>query len=116
MTLERVCPRCGRRFLVTDRPKAGRPRRWCSSACRRLASEERRAAETGHTAVTFIKETTSLDEHVRAVLDSPGACRRILRELIDRDARGAFKEAKWSSVADELERLRRPRPSTRWRR
>jgi len=116
MTLEKSCPRCGRPFLVTDRPKAGRPRRWCSSACRRLASEERRAAEAGHIAVTFIKEATSLDEHVHAVLDSPGACRRILRELADRDARGAFKEAKWSSVADELERLRRPRPSTRWRR
>lgn len=111
-----TCPRCGKSFHVSDRPKAGRPRRWCSAACRRLASEERRAAEAGHNAVTFIKEATSLDEHVRAVLDSPGACRRILREIADRDARGALQEAKWSSVTDELERLRRPRPSTRWRR
>lgn len=110
------CPRCGRPFQVSDRPKAGRPRRWCSSACRRLASEERRAAEAGHTAITFIKEAASLDEHARAVLDSPSACRRILRELAERDTRGQLDEAKWSSVADELARLRRPSLPTSWRR
>lgn len=111
-----ACPRCGKPFQVPDRPKAGRPRRWCSSSCRRLASEERRAAEAGRTAITFIKEATSLDEHVRAVLDSPSACPRVLRELTDRDTRGALDDAKWSSVADELTRLRRPSPRTRWRR
>lgn len=110
------CPRCGRPFQVSDRPKAGRPRRWCSSACRLLASEERRAAEAGHTAITFIKEAASLDEHVRAVLDSPSACRRILRELADRGTRGELHDAKWSSVADELARLRRPSRPTPWRR
>lgn len=112
----KACARCGRSFQVSDRPKAGRPRRWCSSACRRLASEERRAAEAGHTAVAFIKEEARLDDQVRAVLDSPSACRRILRELSDRDTRGALSDAKWSSVADELARLRRPSLPTRWRR
>lgn len=110
------CPRCGRPFQVSDHPKTGRPRRWCSSACRRLASEERRAAEAGHTAVTFIKETASLDEHVRAVLDSPSASRRVLRELTGRETRGDLDDAKWSSVADELARIRRPSLPTRWRR
>ena len=110
------CPRCGRAFQVPDRPKAGRPRRWCSSDCRRRASEERRAAEAGRTAITFIKETASLDEHVRAVLESPSACRRILRELADRDTRGELHDAKWTSVADDLSRLRRPSVPTRWRR
>lgn len=112
------CPRCGRPFQVSDLPKAGRPRRWCSSACRRLASEERRAAEAGRSAITFIKEVAGLDEHVRAVLDSPSACRRILRDLADladRDGRGELNDAKWTSVADELSRLRRPSASTRWR-
>ena len=112
----KACPRCEKLFQVSDHPKAGRPRRWCSSACRRLASEERRAAERGHTAITFIKETASLDEHVRAVLNSPSACRRILRELADRATRGELDDAKWSSVADELARLRRPSLPTRWRR
>lgn len=110
------CPRCGTPFQAPDRSKAGRPRRWCSSTCRRLASEERRAAEAGRSAITFIKEATSLDEHVHAVLDSPSACRRVLRELTDRDTRGVLDDAKWSSVADELARLRRPRTQTRWRR
>lgn len=110
------CPRCGRPFQVFDRPKAGRPRRWCSSTCRRLASEERRAAEAGHTAITFVKEATSLNEHVRTVLNSPSACRRVLRELVERDTRGELDDAKWSSVADELARIRRPSLPTRWRR
>lgn len=110
------CPRCGKPFQVSNAPKAGRPRRWCSSACRRLASEERRAAEAGHVAITFIKEASGLNEHVRAVLDSPSACRRILRELSDRDTRGELHDAKWSSVADALARLRRPSLPTRWRR
>lgn len=112
----KTCPRCGRPFQVSDGRKAGRPRRWCSNACRRLASEERRAAEAGHTAITFIKEATSLDRHVSAVLDSPSACRRILRELTDRDTRGELDDAKWSSVNDELARIRRPSLPTRWRR
>jgi hypothetical protein len=112
----KTCARCGKPFQVSDHPKVGRPRRWCSSACRRLASEERRAAEVGHTAVTFIKEAAGLDDQVRAVLESPSACRRILRELSDRDTRGALGDAKWSSVADELARLRRPSLPSRWRR
>ena len=66
--------------------------------------------------VTFIKEAARLDDQVRAVLDSPSACRRILRELSDRDARGALGDAKWCSVADDLARLRRPSLPTRWRR
>lgn len=110
------CPRCGRPFQVPDRPKAGRPRRWCSSVCRRLASEERRAADAGPTAITFVKETANLDEHVPAVLKSPSACRRILRELAERDGRGELDDAKWNSVADELARLRRLSVPARWRR
>lgn len=110
------CPRCGQPFVVPTQPKPGRPRRWCSQACRRLASEERRAAERGRNAITYIKETTSLVEHVRAVLDSPSACRRILRELADRANRQDLADAKWSSVADELARLRRPNQTPRWRR
>lgn len=112
----KACPRCAKTFQVSDHPKSGRPRRWCSDACRRLASEERRAAEGGHAAITFIKEAASLDEHVQAVLNSPSACRRILRELADRGARGQLDDAKWSSVADELARLRRPNLPTRWHR
>jgi hypothetical protein len=114
--MTKECPRCGKPFVVSTPPKAGRPRRWCSPSCRRLASEERRAAAGGLNAITYIKEPTSLDEHVRAVLDSPSACRRILRELGDRDARRDLDDAKWSSVAEEIARLRRVSQPQRWRR
>ncbi len=108
------CPRCGQPFAVPTHPRPGRPRRWCSQACRRLASEERRAAETGGNAITYVKEPISLDAHVRAVLDSPGACKRVLRTIADRDARRELTDAKWSSVADELTRLRRAGQPSRW--
>ncbi|GAA4821190.1 hypothetical protein GCM10025786_31130 [Nocardioides caeni] len=114
MIVEKACPRCGRPFFVSDRPKAGRPRRWCSGTCRRLASEERRAAQAGHPVITSVTEPVSLEQHVRAVLDSPSACRRILREIHDRSARGELVNAKWSSVADELARLRQPPRGNRW--
>ena len=112
----RECPRCGKPFAVATKPKPGRPRRWCSQTCRRLASEERRAAEGGRNAIIYIKEPTSLDEHVRAVLDSPGACRRVLRAIADRETRRGLADAKWSSVADELARLRRSAQQPHWRR
>lgn len=110
------CPRCGRPFVAATQRTPGRPRRWCSQECRRLASEERRAAERGGSPVTYVKEPTSLDEQVRAVLDSPGACRRVLRALADRESRHELADAKWSSVADELTRLRRAGQGPRWRR
>lgn len=110
------CPRCGKPFVVATQRAPGRPRRWCSSECRRLASEERRAAARGGEPVTYIKEPTSLDEHVRAVLTSPGACKRVLRALADRESRHELSDAKWSSVADELARLRRTGRGPQWRR
>jgi len=39
------CPRCG--ATITPRSGGGRPRRWCTDQCRRLAYEERRAARAG---------------------------------------------------------------------
>ncbi len=38
------CPRCG---TETTSKARGRPRRWCSDRCRKLASEEHRAAQRG---------------------------------------------------------------------
>lgn len=116
MIIEKPCPRCGKSYFVSDRPKPGRPKRWCSSACRRKASEERRAAAAGIVAITYIKQEVSLDEHVRAVLASPSACRRVLRTIAERDDRRELVDAKWGSVADELARLRRAGSSPRWRR
>ncbi|WP_160010315.1 hypothetical protein [Nocardioides sp. AX2bis] len=58
----------------------------------------------------------SLEEHAHAVLGSPAACRRVLRALADMEVAGRLDEAKWSSVASELERLRRPAGRSMWRR
>jgi len=57
----------------------------------------------------------SLDEHVRSVLASPAACRRILRELREKFDAGKLDDTRWSSVADELQRTRsQHRPTLHW--
>lgn len=113
MITTRPCLRCGR--PIVSCPKPGRPRKWCSAKCRRLASEERRAAESGLLAVEEVEKKVTLDDHLRAVLDSPAACRRVLRRVGEWSASGELGDAKWSSVADELERLRHRALPRRWR-
>lgn len=117
MILERSCPRCGAVMhdVVEPRP-AGRPRRWCSPRCRRAASEERRAAANGAIGIEYVTVKVDLDEHVRAVFDSPTACRRVLRDVRERAEAGVLEGARWSSVHSEIERFR-PRAASpmRWR-
>jgi hypothetical protein len=100
--------------------RPGRPKRWCSPQCRRAASEERRAADSGAIGIRYIDTEVSIEDHVRAVLNSPAASRRVLRELGDRAARGDLADARWRSVLTDLEHLRQPagRPRERylWRR
>lgn len=115
MILEETCPRCGTSFYESLPRKPGRPRRWCSQACRRAASEERRAAANGAIAVEHVPVAVSLDEHVRAVLDSPAACRRVLRGVRERAKAGLLQDARWSSVQSEIDRFQlKPRPQLRW--
>ena len=111
MIRERPCPRCGRSIFEVLPRRPGRPKRWCSADCRRAASEERRAARAGAIATTYVTVEPSLDDHVRAVLDSPTACRNVLRRLAEMEATGTLGLAKWGSVEAELARLRRP---ARW--
>lgn len=117
MIVERACPRCGAVIhdVVEPRP-AGRPRRWCSPRCRRAASEERRAAANEAIAIAYVTVKADVDEHVRAVLDSPTACRRVLRNVRERAEAGLLKGARWSSVHSAIERFQ-PRAVTpiRWR-
>lgn len=115
MIVEETCPRCGTLFYEPHPRKPGRPRRWCSQACRRAASEERRAAANGAIAIEHVPVAVSLDEHVRAVLDSPSACRRVLRDIRERAEAGLLQEARWNSVQSEIERLQpKPRLQVRW--
>lgn len=105
MIQQRPCPRCGATIHeVWPRP-AGRPRRWCSPRCRRAASEERRAAANGAIAIEYVHVEPALDDHVRAVLESPAACRRIIRVIRERAENGELSVAQWSSVEAELQRV-----------
>ena len=112
---KRACPRCGETIVDVLPRLPGRPRRWCSAKCRRSASEERRAAAAGAIATQYVQVDVSLDDHVQAVLASPAACRRILRDLRGRSEAGKFDDARWSPVAVELQRTRpQPRQTVRW--
>ncbi len=104
----RDCSRCGRAIFEAWPRRPGRPRRWCSPDCRRAASEEQRAADNGAIGIRHVDRETSIEDHVRAVLGSPAASRRVLRELVDRAARGDLEESRWRRVLTELERLRQP--------
>jgi len=81
-----TCPRCG---TPVPQRATGRPATWCSHSCRRAAYEERRAARTGAIAVELVDRvvvrevrlTHSPDDCVQAVLASPTATARLLREL-----------------------------------
>jgi hypothetical protein len=77
-----TCLRCGTPWV--GRP-SGRPRKWCSQACRRAAYEERRAAATGAIAVREVEVAKVTDHDLSTcannVADSPTAVKRLLRSL-----------------------------------
>lgn len=104
----RACPRCGAGIFEAWPRRPGRPRQWCSPQCRRAASEERRAADAGAVGIRYVAAEVTIDDHVRAVLASPAACRRVLRELADRAARGDLDESRWRSVLTDLAHMRQP--------
>lgn len=98
MITQRPCARCGRPIYEGVPRHPGRPKRWCSAACRRADYAERQAVQRR------LKPTVPIEEHVDAVLQSPAACRRVLRQIVDWTGDGAL-DAKWSSVVDEITRL-----------
>jgi endogenous inhibitor of DNA gyrase (YacG/DUF329 family) len=114
---KRSCPRCGEPVVDVLPRLPGRPRQWCSTKCRRAALEERLAAAAGAIATQYVQVNLSLGDHVQAVLVSLAACRRVLRDLRDLRERCDAEElgdARWSPVADELQRTRpQPRPTVR---
>ena len=85
----KTCPRCGTNVVVA--PGRGRPRRWCSDECRRLASEERRAARRTDRPVEIREEVRervversrplSPDAAVDRVLSNDDATEKLLRVL-----------------------------------
>lgn len=114
-----TCPRCGHTVFQTGR---GRPRTWCSQACRRAAYEERRAAAAGAIGVELVHRTI-VEEHPLSVcvdrtIASPVGCRRVLAELAQLLFAGTLgSDPKWSSVHGALTGLSkatRPPARHRW--
>lgn len=87
-----TCLRCGRSF---QRKRTGRPPIWCSAFCRRLAYEERRAAERGAVGWKIVTERIepSLNGCVERVIASPTATKRVLqavRTMLEEEAMPAY--------------------------
>lgn len=99
MITQRPCDRCGRAIYEGVPRHPGRPKRWCSAACRRADYAERQAVQRG------LEPTVPMEDHVDAVLRSPATCRRVVRQIGDWAGDGTLDDAKWSSVADEITRL-----------
>lgn len=99
MITQRPCDRCGRAIYEGVPRHPGRPKRWCSAACRRADFAERQAVQRG------MEPTVPIEQHVDAVLQSPAACRRVLRQIGEWAGDGSLDDAKWSSVVDEITRL-----------
>lgn len=101
MITQRPCDRCGRPIYEGAPRHPGRPKRWCSAACRRADYAERQAVQRG------LEAMVPIEQHVEAVLRSPAACRRVLRQIGEWAGDGTLDDAKWSSVVDEITRLLR---------
>ncbi len=101
-----TCPRCG--IAVVNRIR-GRPRIWCTDRCRKLASEEHRAAERGaiglqvHDRIVekrvreVVRTPPSMTEAIEKVLGNREAVRTVLATLVHRQQQG-----KWSSYDRKL--------------
>ena len=102
-----TCLRCGAPWV--GRP-SGRPRKWCSQACRRAAYEERRAAAAGAIAVREV-EVTKVTDHdlstcVKNLANSPTAVKRLLRSLGESSRLGdVARELRWEPAKKELSTL-----------
>lgn len=96
------CPRCGTQTATKAR---GRPRRWCSDRCRKLASEEHRAAARGAIGLEIrdriverrIPETVhrppSITSSIALLLSDVAASKKVLNTLARRVKRDQLDRA-----------------------
>lgn len=75
---QNTCPRCGN--PVTVKPR-GRPARWCSDRCRKLASEERRAAERGAIGLQIRDHTRVVEKPVPERMTATVAAARAAEDI-----------------------------------
>lgn len=97
------CPRCSSPIPPNVNGR-GRPRVWCSQVCRRAAYEERRAAAAGAIAKELVVERVqpSWDETIERVVQSPKACKQVLRVIRQRLEAGELLRSPWNQVSGEL--------------
>ncbi len=97
------CPRCSE-LLPLNSSGRGRPRVWCSQVCRRAAYEERRAAAAGAIAkeVVVKRVEPSWEETIERVLESPKACKQVLRALRKRLVADELANSPWNEIQAEL--------------
>ena len=86
-----LCPRCG--AVVVRKPGRGRPPLWCSQACRRAASLERKTSKEPVRVVEVVREhPLSIQQAVSMVLDSPKAVENVLKGLATASAAGTVPD------------------------
>jgi hypothetical protein len=121
-----VCPRCRAELPVAV--GRGRPRLWCSQACRRAAYEERRAARCGAIGLRVERVVERVEKPVwcveyrdriieltapppdpaqaaAIVLTSPRACRAVLYGLADAAAIGVLHRGEHDATVRAAARL-----------
>lgn len=114
------CPRCDREIESNTSALhgRGRPRKWCSDECRKLASEERRAAERGVVAVELRERVVEVEKVVHRpattaasidrVLDDDEALQKLLNTLRHRIKEGTYRPGGDRNMTLVLRRLTAP--------
>lgn len=114
------CPRCDREIESNTSALhgRGRPRKWCSDECRKLASEERRAAERGVVAVELRERVVEVEKVVHRpattaasidrVLDDDQALQKLLNTLRHRIKEGTYRPGSDRNMTWVLRRLTAP--------
>jgi predicted nucleic acid-binding Zn ribbon protein len=101
------CPRCGASII---RKRMGRPPIWCSHACRRAASEERRASRHGAIAIRVVDRVHVREHPLTACVDhtmpSPVGCRRVVHALAQLARNRQLRtDPKWAAARTAVEGL-----------
>jgi len=98
----KLCPRCGTETTTKAR---GRPRRWCSDRCRKLASEEHRAAARGAVGLEIrdrvierrisevVYRAPSISSSIALLLADVAASKKVLNTLARRVKRDQLDRA-----------------------
>jgi len=115
----KLCPRCGTETTAKAR---GRPRRWCSDRCRKLASEEHRAAARGAVGLEIrdrvierrisevVYRAPSISSSIALLLADVAASKKVLNTLARRVKRDQLDRHDQAALAPHPRALHRGPP------